>query len=360
MENKNDKQTFKLSFAAIGKNLSDNIISPTEIEDKKAEYVIWGDGNQYPKYLEYLSENSYSLKSCVEAFVRYAVGNGATITIPQFQEELNQRGETISDIVEQIARSYAIYGGFALNILRNAFGKISEIYVMDFKNIRSDYNNEMFYISKDWSKSYGRVKTICLPKFDVEATDVPSSIFYYNNSFNTTYPKPCYAASTIACDIETRVSEFHLNTLANSFSSNYLVNFCNGTPNQEQQLEIEEMFNEKFCGTENSGRVVISYSDSKDNAPIIEEFGGSSDFVDKYNSLITNSKEQILSAFQINPLLLGSANLATGFSTNEFSDSFKLYNRIVAVPFQNVIKRTFNKLFGDECVTIKTFTIDFE
>jgi hypothetical protein len=52
---------------------------------------------------------------------------------------------------------------------------------------------------------------------------------------------------------------------------------------------------------------------------------------------------------------------ANGFATNEYRDSYKLFNKTMVQPMQKDIVDTFNKIFNnDNSVEIKPFTIDFE
>jgi hypothetical protein len=45
-----------------------------------------------------------------------------------------------------------IFGGFAIQVIRNMAGGIAELYYIDFMKLRSDEKNEVFYYADDWSK----------------------------------------------------------------------------------------------------------------------------------------------------------------------------------------------------------------
>ena len=50
---------------------------------------------------------------------------------------------------------------------------------------------------------------------------------------------------------------------------------------------------------------------------------------------------------------------STGFNEQEFSESFKLYNRTVVRPIQRNISNTLDKIFGMEgSITITPYSID--
>ena len=241
-------------------------------------------------------------------------------------------------------------------MIRNRLGKVAEIYYLDFRNVRSDKKNENFFYSEDWGKSYGRVKYLPYPKFNVDSTDA-SSVFYYKNIYNQVYPSPLYAASIKACEIEKSINEYHLNSINNAFMGSYIINFNNGKPTDQQKEELEENVNEKFGGYQNAGRIVMSFNDNKENETTITKID-SEDFGTKYESLAKRSRQEIFTAFRAIPVLFGLMTETTGFSEQEFNEAFKLYNRTQIKPVQDLICDAFNKIFSTEnALEITPFTI---
>jgi hypothetical protein len=235
-------------------------------------------------------------------------------------------------------------------------GRVAEIYYLDFRNIRSDKKNEQFYYSEDWGKSFGRVKYLEYPRFDPESSE-PSSIFYYKNIYNQVYPSPLYAASVKACEIEKSINEYHLNSINNAFMGSYIINFNNGKPTDQQKEEIEKNVNEKFGGYQNAGRIVMSFNDNKDSETTISKIE-SEDFGEKYESLAKRSRQEIFTAFRAIPALFGIMTETTGFSEQEFTEAFKLYNRTQIKPVQSIIQRAFNLIMGvDDAISIKPFSM---
>ena len=54
-------------------------------------------------------------------------------------------------------------------------------------------------------------------------------------------------------------------------------------------------------------------------------------------------------------------NATTGFNSQEYSDSFKLYNKTVVKPLQDKICDIISEIYGiDEAIEIKPFNITFE
>ena len=77
---------------------------------------------------------------------------------------MNTRGDLITDIVRDLAKDYNLYGGFALQIIRDHNGDVAEIYYIDMRYLRSNKENDVFYYNEHWEKG-GRTDVIKYPKF---------------------------------------------------------------------------------------------------------------------------------------------------------------------------------------------------
>lgn len=356
MTNNNKLQT-NVKFLAIDQFVTSNIIRPTEVFIKDKSFVGWGELNDYPDYIEDLYQNVSTLHSIIDGTTDYVCGDKIECNITNFQDKINRKGETIEDLVSWIAKDMVKYNGFALNIIKNKLGTPAEIYYLDFKKLRSNKEGTKYYYSEDWNRSFGRVKYIEYNSF-LSPDSGNNSIFYIKNDPNRIYPVPMYAASVIACEIEKKMNEYHLNNISNSFSSNYIINFNNGRPSDEIQEEIEMEVYDKFCGVENSGRPMLSFNSNKDSETTIQKIDADS-FIDKYNSLAERSQQEIFTSFRATPNLFGIMQKTTGFSEQEFSEAYKLYNKTVIKPIQKRIIKAFNKIFcTDNSINIIPFALD--
>lgn len=353
-----EKNKIQLAFAAIDKTIEQLIPSDIEIENLGKSYVSWGTSNLYPQYLYGLFNDVSTLKTIVMGTADYVCGNDVVCAKQGFEKEINKKGDTIRELVNLIARDYLIYGGFAIQVIRNRIGDISELYYIDFRNIRSSKKNDLFFYSEEYGKKYARTnKTIVYPKFVPEAREIASSIIYVSNDKSKTYPTPRYSGALKACEIERMIDEYHLSSLENGFYGSYLFNFANGIPNDEQKAEIEKNVNEKFAGASNAGRILLNFSNGKDNALTVERLD-TVDFGSKYEATAKRSREQIFVSFQAVPSLFGLMTESKGFSTEEFEQAFKLYNRTVVKPIQKVIVDTFKKVLGGDYLAIEPFSLE--
>lgn len=347
-----------LAFAALNPFVTTNTVENVEKEISGVDFIAWGTDNRYPDYLFSLYTECATLQSIINGTTDFSCGNEITCNVQSFSKVVNKNGDTISDIIQRISTDYLIFGGFALQVIRNANGEISELYWVDFTKIRSDRKNEVFFYSEDWCKSYGRVKFIYYPKFNQDDSN-PTSIFYYKgNKTRGTYPVPLYNAAITSCELEKKINEFHLNEISNNFLTSKIINFNSGLPDDDLKNEIERNINEKFCGYENAGRLLISFNANKDSETTVSDIA-QDDFGERYDALHKRSREQIFTAFRATPNLFGLPTETTGFNQQEFAEAFKLYNRTVVKPIQKVIVDTFDKIFGVEgSITITPFNLE--
>ena len=366
----NNSRRSAFSFAAIDSYLETNIVSPVEKVLAGRDMVEWGTRNAYPDYLLDLYNNVPTLRSIINGNSDYVAGDDVTIMPLQEEftnQEMNRRGDIIREQVKDIAKDFEIYGGFALQVIRNLAGEVAEVYYIDMRYLRTNKEGDVFYYSEKWGKS-SRTDMVVYPAFlpkleweklsDEERNRHASSILFVKNVHTQVYPAPLYAASVKACEIERLIDEFHLSDINNHFVSSAIINFNNGDPGQEIKSEIERDFNEKFCGASNGGRVAFSWNPNKESATDIVEFK-MEDFGERYKALSQHSRTQIFTSFRAIPLLFGLTSEAnTGFSTEEFEQSFKLYNRTQIQPVQRMICDAYDKIYGQRGVlTIRPFSL---
>lgn len=360
-----------VAFAALDPYLERNIVSPKETVVRGKDFVEWGDMNGYPDYLLELTKTVPTLRSIINGTVDFIVGDNVSI-VPLHPDwkpgQMNKRGDTIAEQVEDLARDYETYGGYALQIIRDLMGRIAEIYYIDVRFLRMNKECDVFWYSEKWAEK-GKKDAVMYPAFrldiaekwatftDEERNRNASSILYVKTTHSQVYPMPVYAASVKACEIERMVDDFWVNSVENGFAPSMIINFNNGEPTDQMKEEIEEEVTEKFTGPSNAGRFMLCWNKNKESATTFE-VPQVTDFGEKYKALAENSRQKIFTAFRAYPNIFGLST-ATGFSIEEFDSAFKLYNRTSVRPVQRMIADTYDKIYGAAGVlTITPFTLD--
>ena len=362
----------RISFAAIDPYVDTNIILPVEKFVSAKDLMEWGTRNSYPDYLLDLYNNVPTLRAIINGNIDFIAGDDVSIQ-PLTQHLpngiMNNRGDHIREQIKDISKDYEIYGGFALQIIRNLIGEVAEVYYIDMRFLRTNKEGNVFYYCEDWSKSVRKdvvVYPAFIPNLNWDALDDEarnrnaSSILYVKNIHTQVYPAPLYAASIKACEIERLIDDFHLSDINNHFVSSAIINFNNGIPDDEVKEQIEREFTEKFCGASNGGRTAFSWNPNKESATDIVEFEVK-DFGERYKTLSEHSRQQIFTAFRANPNLFGIPTEGNGFANEQYAESFKLYNRTQIKPVQRMIADAYDKIYGQpKVLTIVPFSMDGE
>lgn len=344
-----------MAFSAIERRIQRAI--PTAVEEWNAgkRYVKWGDRNLFPDYLLSLYRSTTTLRSIVDGAVNYTVGDDVQSSV--LGNKMNRTGETSRDLVRQMAFDYWLFGGFALQIIRNNEGGIAEVYCWPIHQVRWDKEGERFYYSEDWSR-YAQFVDTERPKFVPEMVENKDAFLVRKSTRLSVYPEPIYAASIKACEIERSIDEYHLNSIENGFFGSYIFQFNNGQPSDEVKAEIERNVTEKFAGSSNAGRIMMLFNDNEETGMRLDKVE-QPDFAERYNALASHCRQQIFSAFHANPNLFGIPTESLGFNNEEYEQSFKLFNRTMIQPVQDLIVDTFDYIFGVQgSVKITPFSLE--
>lgn len=353
----NTSKTNAVHFAAIKPYIDTRIISSKESVSRGGDYILWGEANSFPDYLVDLYGRCATLRSIINGCVDFASGNACELaakSLPREKDIVNNQGMTTDELVRQLAMSQYMFGGFAIQVIRDLAGRVSELYPVHLRYLRTNGDCEVFYYCENWRKKSDVVE---YPAFMDDARH-DTSIIYVRNTTIQVYPAPLYGASLKACETEASIDTFHLNNINNNFVSSLFVNFNNGVPDDNVKEEIERAFNEKFAGADNGGRIGFSWNPNKESATTFETFNVE-DFGERYNALAKHCRQQIFTSFRCNPNLMGIPTESLGFSSEEYASSFRLFNRTQVRPVQNLIRAAIGKAVGNpDALTIVPFTLD--
>lgn len=331
---------------------------PKTVENTRNEWVAFGVDNNYPKYLIDLYQHSALHSAILKSKVNDIVGNGLSyegdtdINTDKFLSQPNPY-ETFDDILRKLSYDLVIFGGYAINVIWSKDRKsISEIYHLDYSNVRSGKMNdkkivEDYYYSEDWTNR--RVIPLRIAAFNQNnAKEEPSQLIYYKSYSPGMkyYSLPSYIGALNAIETDVEISNFHLAHIKNGMTPNVIINFVNGIPNEEERKKIERQVRDKYVGTDNAGKFIITFSDDKDKAPIVETLSAS-DLDKQFLQLQDTVLQNILSGHSIvSPLLVGIPTAVGLGGTEIVQDSWQLYNNRVINPFKSEILTNINKIMS--------------
>lgn len=340
------------TFSSIDPFKVSNLPSSKESEVRGQKWVVYGERNAYPNFLYSLYQDDATLQSIIDGMIDFIKGDDITLNVDLGWGGgiVNRTGERIEHLIERCASDLIIFGGFYLQVVRSNDRRVKELYWLDYRFMRTDKDNETFYYSEDFAeeKSYGRCKTLIYPKFVPDFTDAETSVLFYKRPQSRgTYATPIYNGALKSIVTDMKINNFGLNEVENNFTASALINFCNGVPDDKVKEEIERDLEEKFSGSENAGRFLISYNVDQDHATKVERIQAD-DFDKRYDALQKRVQAQIFVSMRANPQLFGMPVEGTGFAGQEYASAYALFNRTVVKPFQTSIIDIFNTIFETE------------
>jgi len=321
--------------------------APSIIEQKNKDWVQYGDDNNYYQYLIDLYHSSPTNNACIKGTVDQIFGKGLEVTrasrdLPGYIEfkklfsaddlravtmDLKMLGQASFQLVKSKDRKkYVQAKHFPQQTLRpakcNEKGEIEKYYYCpDWANMKRNHTPIEF-------RAFG---------YDQNANECILTIKPY--STGSFYFAPVdYQGGTQYANLEAEISNFHINNIMNGLAPSMLINFNNGQPPAEVKDTVEAQIKQKFGGSSNAGRFIISWNDGKDSSADITPVQ-LSDAHNQYQFLSQESMQKIMVAHRIvSPLLLGIKD-NTGFGSNadELKSASILFDNVVVRPFQRLI-----------------------
>ena len=363
--------------------------APTVQEVRGREYIEYSGSddyrNLYPQFLIDLYYSSSTNAAIINATAEMIAGEDLIIDedsgnldtyvkLKKFMAHVNGK-ESMHELVKKLAFDFKLQGGYAIHVVwNNARTEIAELYHVPCERVRAGRPNAMgvvdtYYISADWSNT--RVnKPYPIKAFNVNDRTSPSQLLYTGSySPNMDIYHTCdYQAGISWCLTDSKIASFHLNNINNSFSGSYLFSFNNGIPTEDERRQVEQSLAQKFQGSGNAGKVVISFSEDRNRAPEVTPLN-SSDLDKQYLALQELLLTNICASHRVTSKTLMGIDSANGFSSNadELLNASNFYQNTVVRPFQHNILKTLKTLLEVnrialplEFVQLKPITIQFD
>lgn len=338
--------------------------SPVITEDKNKEWVKYGADDNYFGFLIDLFNSSPTNSASINGIAQLIAGRGldATDSSQKPSEYATMKKLFSKECLSRTAIDLKLFGQASLQVIYSADRtKIAQVEHYPVETLRAGKCNEdgdidTYYYSGDWTKVRDIEDTKRIPAFGFsnEAIEIlyikPYKSGYYY------YSPVDYQGATQYIEMESEISNFHLNSLLNGMSPSLLMNMNSGIPDEDTQREIENKIYQKYTGTSNAGRIILAFNNSAEEQATVETIQ-LSDAHQQYQFLSSESSQKILIGHRItSPLLLGIKS-ESGFSSNadELRNSSILFDNTVIRPFQDLILNAFDKILAYNEVSLKLY-----
>ena len=348
MEEKKFEDILKV-FDFVSANVP--IIEENLIVNNRTPWVYYGIANLAPQELIRLYNSSPTHRASIQS--KWFGVRGEELLLESGETNrimmVNSLGDTLYDIWNKCALDFILYGAFALNIVwRRDRDMGFEMYYMDLSKLRAEKSDmydkvHHYYYSADWAfpKKFIPRK---LPAFDITAEE-PSQVFYYttHSAGNNFYATPSYWGGATAIATEVEIYNWWYNNICNNLQPSLFVSLNNGIPDPEERQQIYENLTAKYSSSNNAGKLFLTFSDNKEQAPEITQIQPNSS--DKMWIEMAGAVQQaVLTSHQISsPELLGIITPG-GLGTPDHLEAQDHFQHLVVKPIQTEIKKVFEKI----------------
>jgi hypothetical protein len=334
----------KQSFSVV--NLSQQEI-PIVIEDTKTRYQWVPVGIISPDdYFQNITDSyttSTTHAACVEGIADLIFGKGLYSKSEQFQKILDKL--LPQEEIKRAIFDLKLYGNASFQVYWNdEHTKIVKFYHIPVQTIRAEkiYDNpkiENYFYCVDWSDQKAQRAKKKIPAFGT--SNEKMELLYVKNYSpgKYYYSLPDWMSALQFAYVEAELSNLHLNNIENGFMPLVMINMNNGIPAPEERQTIESMIEQKFTGTRNAGRFMISFNDDAERRPTLETIN-IDNLHDKYKYVAEYAQDRILVGHRVtSPLLFGIRTQANGFSSQseEMKTAYSILQTMTINPFQNLI-----------------------
>ena len=336
---------------------------PHLVEKTNQEWISFGENNLYPNYLLELFLGSAINGALIKSIGAMIYGEGIAATNVDESEATKESYLRLTellhnsddDVLKDLAIDLKLFGGCYVNVIwsrdRSKIAKMKHIpaqYIRSGKMI--DGEIEHYYYSADWANcKKSEYKPRAYKSFDTEDRSQASQILMIRDKNPALFYgfAPDYVAATDWIQMELEIAQFHLSNITSGMTPSMHVGFSNGVPTDEERRTIERQLNQKFAGTGNAGKILITFNDGKETAPIIEPIQ-MNDAQSAWVEMSKQSVSQILAGHRVtSPILFGIRAEGGGLGNNadELRDAYSLFNNTVVIPFQTTLLKGLNKIF---------------
>jgi hypothetical protein len=338
--------------------------SPKVVEVRNQEWVNYGEDNNYFGYLQDRINGSPTNNAIVNGISQMIFGKGIDATDKLLKPEEYAQAMLLfdDDTTERLCYDLKAMGQCAVQVVYSIDKtRIVECNHFPVETLRSgkcndDGDVEAYFYAEDWTKINRQKKPLEIPAFgfgnggeEILFIKPYKTGFYY-------YSPVDYQGGLQYCELEEEISNYHLNNIMNGLAPSMLINFNNGTPTEDEQRDIERNIQNKFGGTSNAGRFILSFNDSNNYGATITPVQ-LSDAHNQYQFLSDESMKKIMVSHRvISPMLLGiKDNSGFGNNADELQTATILMQNTVIKPFQNLLIKDFNKILAFNDISLNLY-----
>ena len=336
---------------------------PEITEDKNREWVNYGADNDYYTYLIKLYTESTTNNAIINGVTNMIYGKGldALDSSRKTNEYAAMRSIFSDGCLRKIALDLKLLGEGSFQVLYKD-GKVIKSEHFPRQTLRAERCNkdgeiEAYYYFHDWAnlKRSDEPKRIASFGFGNGKEPEIKIIKRYVTGYDYYCPVD-YQGGLAYAELESEVSDYLINDVQNGFSGTKVVNFNNGVPDQEKQIQVKNDVMRKLTGSRGE-KVVIAFNNNAESKTTVDDIP-LNDAPQHYEYLSNECSNKLIVAHRVtSPLLLGirTENNGLGSNADEIKTAALLFDNITIKPYQDLICECIDDILAVNGISLKLY-----
>ena len=321
--------------------------SPEIVEVKNKDWVQYGSDNNYFNYLISRYQGSTTNGSIINGMSKMIYGKGldATDSFRKPDQYAQMRSIISKDCLKSSIMDRKMLGMAALQITYDK-GIVKKVTHWPMQTLRAEKCNEdgeieAWYYHPDWSKMKPSEQPKKINAFGFG--DKKGNEIYIVKSYVTGsdyYPPVDYQGALPYALLEEEVADYLINDTLNGFSGTKVVNFNNGIPDKDKQMEVKSDVLNKLTGARGE-KVIVAFNNNAESKTTVDDIP-LNDAPAHYQYLSDEAFKKLIVAHRVtSPMLLGVRDGSGGLGNN--ADEIKTATLL----FDNLVIKTYQEEFTD-------------
>ncbi len=336
---------------------------PEISENKNKDWVNYGTDNNYYQYIIDRYNGSATNNAIINGVVNMIHGKGldATNSSKKPDEYAQMRSIFSNDCVRKTVLDLKLLGEGSMQIIYKN-GKVYKAEHFPRQTLRAEKCNEdgqieAYYYHHNWNKIKPSEQPKRIPAFGYgNGKESEIKIIKRYVSGYDYYAPVDYQGGLAYAELEEEIADYLINEVQCGFSGTKVVNFNNGIPDREKQMQVKDDVLGKLTGSRGE-KVIVAFNNNAESKTTVDDIP-LNDAPQHYEYLSNECVKKLVISHRItSPLLIGvkDGNSGLGNNAEEIKTATLLFDNIVIKPYQELLTDCFDAILAVNGISLNLY-----
>ncbi len=336
---------------------------PEISENKNKDWVNYGTDNNYYQYIIDRYNGSATNNAIINGVVNMIYGKGldATNSSKKPDEYAQMRSIFSNDCVRKTVLDLKLLGEGSMQIIYKN-GKVYKAEHFPRQTLRAEKCNEdgqieAYYYHHNWNKIKPSEQPKRIPAFGYgNGKESEIKIIKRYVSGYDYYAPVDYQGGLAYAELEEEIADYLINEVQCGFSGTKVVNFNNGIPDREKQMQVKDDVLGKLTGSRGE-KVIVAFNNNAESKTTVDDIP-LNDAPQHYEYLSNECVKKLVISHRItSPLLIGvkDGNSGLGNNAEEIKTATLLFDNIVIKPYQELLTDCFDAILAVNGISLNLY-----